>query len=97
MPDVPFTGFPWLSTAAIGYGFFSYLCYPAVDDIGRAAAAFVRPYVNRPGRAVGGACATFHAAVTVDDRGLFAVHGKDALRADGRAIPAADARIVVEP
>ena len=90
------TGVYLALAAATRYSLTPHSGYPTIDNIGCTAAAFIRPYVDSSNRTVGGAGSAFHAAVMVDDRGLFAMHSKDAMRTDGRAISAADARIVVK-
>jgi|GEM_PF-4023949 len=73
-----------------------YSGYPAVDDIGCAATALIRPYVDGTNRTVCGTGATFHTTIMVNNRGLFAIHLKDAMRTYSYTISAADAYLMVE-
>jgi len=76
--DYPGPGKEWLfncacaSASADRDGRPFYLGDPAVDDIGRAAAAVVRIDINCRNRAVPGAGPAFHAGIVIKDLGFFA-------------------------
>ena len=98
--DFPFSAEPQQRTSAATAAFAAAVaarllpCNPAVDDGAGTADSGLDPDGGH--RAVAGAGAAFHAAVAVDDPGLFLIWGKNGMRAHDLAHPAADASFPIQ-
>lgn len=82
---------PWLvSATAVRRIPAPYFRDPAVDDVGRTAAAVIRVDVNSLYRAIFSACAALHAAIAVGDLGFAILDSENAVRTDRLAAAATD-------